>query len=73
MKLLIAATLFSSMTMADDPQQNCSLQLQDDLLVQRGDVQLLRNDRQLWRISSQGELWVNDQVVNTDAQTTIML
>ena len=73
MKLLIAATLFSSMTMADDPQQNCSLQLQDDLLVQRGDVQLLRNDRQLWRISSQGELWVNNQVVNTDAQTTIML
>jgi hypothetical protein len=73
MKLLIAATLFSSIAMAHESNQNCSLELHDDLLVQRGDVQLLRNDTPLWRISDQGQLWVNNQVVDTDAQTAFML
>ena len=73
MKLLIAATLFSSIAMAHESDQNCSLELHDDLLVQRADVQLLRNDTALWRISDQGQLWVNNQVVDTDAQTAAIL
>lgn len=36
-------------------------------------MQLLRNDTALWRISDQGQLWVNNQAVDTDAQTATML
>lgn len=73
MKLLIAATLFSSIAMAHESDQNCSLELHDDLLVQRADVQLLRNDTPLWRISDQGQLWINNQPVDTDASTAVLL
>ncbi|ALZ74838.1 DUF2884 family protein [Rheinheimera sp. F8] len=73
MKLLIAATLFSSIAMAHESDQNCSLELHDDLLVQRADVQLLRSDNPLWRISDQGQLWINNQSVDTDASTAVLL
>lgn len=73
MKLLIAATLFSSIAMAHESEHNCSIELHDDLLVQRADVQLLRNDAPLWRISDQGQLWINNQAVDTDAQTAVLL
>ena len=41
--------------------------------MQRADVQLLRNDAPLWRISDQGQLWINNQAVNTDADTAALL
>ncbi len=73
MKLLIAATLFSSMALAHESDNNCSLELHDDLLIQGADVQLLRNETPLWRISDQGQLWINNQAVDTDAQTAALL
>lgn len=73
MKLLIAATLFSSIAMAHESNQNCSLELHDDLLVQQADVQLLRHDKPLWRISEAGQLWIDNQSVATDADTALLL
>jgi len=68
MKLLIAATLFSSMTMASE--HNCSLQLKDDLVINQSQVELKRGDESLWRINNQGALWVKGQAVDTDRATS---
>lgn len=68
MKLLIAATLFSSMTMASE--HNCSLQLKDDLVINQSQVELKRGDESLWRINNQGALWVKGQSVETDRATS---
>lgn len=72
MKLLIAATLFSSMTMASE-HNNCSLQLKDDLVIKQSQVELKRGDESLWRINNQGALWVNGQAVDTDRATSANL
>lgn len=71
MKLLIAATLFSSMTMASE--SNCSMQLNDDLIVNSNQVELKRGDESLWRINNQGALWIKGQVVDTDRATSANL
>lgn len=67
MKLLLAATLFSSMTMAHE--NSCSMQLNDDLHMNAAEVQLQRGDTTLWRINTQGQLWVQGQAVAVDTTT----
>lgn len=67
MKLLIAATLFSSMASATE--QECSLNFQDDLLISSQQAQLLRADKPVWQINQQGELYLQGKQVDTDAQT----
>lgn len=67
MKLLIAATLFSSMASANE--QACSLNFQDDLLVSSQQTQLLRANKPVWQINQQGDLYLQGKLINTDAQT----
>jgi len=67
----IAVTLFSAAAFSGTvaAKSQCSLQFNDDLLINQQEVQLQRAEKSLWRISKDGALWINDASVDTDTQT----
>lgn len=74
MKTLIATALLSSISLSvAASSNNCSLQFKDDLVIAPQSVQLERADKQLWRINADGQLWLDNQKVSTDAKTTAAL
>lgn len=67
--------IISSLLMAGqgNANQQCQLQLNNDLLIERQQVQLLSNNQPLWRINNDGKLWLDNQPVKTDADTRKLL
>jgi len=70
MKTLIATALLTSLSMSAAAADHCSLQFKDDLVIAPTSVHLERAQKQLWRINANGQLWLDDQKVSTDAKTT---
>lgn len=73
MKTLIATALLSSLSLSAAAADNCSLQFKDDLVIAPTSVHLERAEQQLWRINSDGQLWLDNKKVTTDQSTTAAL
>lgn len=73
MKTLIATALLTTLSMSATAADNCSLQFKDDLVIAPSSVHLERSQKQLWRINADGQLWLDNQKVSTDAKTTAAL
>jgi len=73
MKTLIATALLTSLSMSAAAADNCSLQFKDDLVIAPTSVHLERSEQQLWRINADGQLWLDNKKVSTDAKTTAAL
>ncbi|WP_333608384.1 DUF2884 family protein [Arsukibacterium sp.] len=68
--LMIGSLLMAGQVNA---HQQCQLQLNNDLLIEQQQVQLLSNNQPLWRINNDGQLWLDNQPVSTDADTRKLL
>ena len=73
MKTLITTALFTALSLSATAADNCSLQFKDDLVITPNSVHLERAATQLWRINADGQLWLDNQKVRTDAKTTTAL
>lgn len=73
MKTLIATALLTTLSVSATAADNCSLQFKDDLVIAPTSVHLERSQQQLWRINADGQLWLDNQKVSTDAKTTAAL
>lgn len=65
--LLIAATLLIGTTSAHE--QQCNIQLDKDLIITPDSVTIQSNNIELWRINSQGKLWLETKSMPTDNKT----
>ncbi len=72
MKTLLATAIFASLSLpaVAGSTDNCSLQFKDDLIINPQGVSLQRAQTQLWHIDNQGQLWLEQQKVATNSQTT---
>lgn len=75
-RLLIASgfvlTSLSSAVMAHD-NQSCNVSLDKDLAISSAEVSLNDAGAELWRISNNGELWLDGKAVKTDSNTRALL
>ncbi|WNO59558.1 DUF2884 family protein [Rheinheimera sp. MMS21-TC3] len=65
--LLIAATLLIGTAFAHE--QQCNIQLDKDLIVNADGVTIQNNNSELWRINSQGKLWIENKSITTNTAT----
>ena len=71
--LLLAAgfalTTISSSVMAHDEQHSCNINFDKDLIVETHTVAMQDAGKELWRISDDGQLWLDGSKVDTDRST----
>jgi hypothetical protein len=78
MKTLLIATGFaltsiSTAVMAHDSQHSCNIKFDKDLSISSELVSIRGGGAELWRINSQGQLWLDGKAVDTDSNTQHLL
>lgn len=75
--LLIAAgfalTSISTTVMAHDSHQSCNINFDKDISINNQQISISEGDAELWRINSQGQLWLDGKAVDTDSNTQRLL
>ncbi|KKO49515.1 hypothetical protein VT06_06715 [Arsukibacterium sp. MJ3] len=68
-----ALTLLSSAVQAHNVNNSCNINFEKDLAITSQHVAITDNGTELWRINSDGKLWLAGKAVATDRDTRLLL
>jgi hypothetical protein len=68
-----ALTSLSSAVQAHNVNNSCNINFEKDLAITSQHVAITDNGTELWRINSDGQLWLEGKVVATDSDTRLLL